>query len=192
MTERFVPQAEKYDKAALHEAMAEEYMPIDNFRTLLRRRLPKVPVADFLDDFAAQDRLQELFDVHERKLKSDAYSKETPVIILKAEGETDAAGRPIFGGTIAIEPRRFRLADPAHIYYFTQVPELTTVTVNEEQYEVNPLNRVPVDGGLSEQYDYASRTWKAIGKGRFRGAGKGNNRENYDADRIVGGITLLQ
>lgn len=164
----------------LHEMRHIDSLP--QFRVLLTETLPEVPVDAFVYDFAAQIELQELFGKYAHKTRTD---KETPVIILKEQGETDAGAQTI-GGTKAIEPYRFRLKDDAYIYYFNEVPKNEPLQIrfmdNETQIfptahqDMYPLNRVPVVQGTAQRYDYKERLWVPNGQGIFRGIGAGNRR----------------
>jgi hypothetical protein len=176
MSERLGYLLEEHDKVAFHKAM-DGIASLPEFRAFLSTALPTVPVEELLHDFVAQTKLQELFGIYDHKIRSDYYSKQTPVLILKKEGETDS-GRKTLGGTALIEPRRFRLQDPDHIYYFNQVPQNDPmiIHIDGQRREHWAINRVAVHGGPAERYDYGSQQWLSNKQGSFRGVGLGNTR----------------
>lgn len=176
MAERITSHLERHDAGALHKVM-DGIDSLPKFRALLQETLPTVTVEHMLNDFAAQIKLQELFGLYGHKTRSDYYSKETPVVILKKEGETDA-GRKTIGGTAFIEPRRFRLDDPDHIYYFNQVPQTDPmiIKIGDDRHNFWGLNRVAVTGGTAEKYNYGAQFWQSNDQGVFKGVGIGNSR----------------
>ncbi len=170
-----------YDSEDLREEMSR-VDSLDKFRFLLKETLPDVPVNAFVYDFAAQIDLHELFAAYGHKTKID---KETPVLILKHPGETNAGTKTI-GGTSSIEPYRFRLRDKDHIYYFSKeqreeplevrFADTVTQVFPAVKHNVSPLNRVPINGGESQGYDYRHSLWQPNSHGIFRGVGIGNGR----------------
>ncbi len=165
-----------YDSEDLREEIAR-VDSLGKFRYVLHDILPGVPVDAFTYDFAAQIDLRAKFEQYGHKTKTD---KETPVIILKEPGSTNA-GTETIGGTTAIEPYRFRLDDADHIYYFNRFPKQEPLHVRfmdtETQifppsvHSIHPLQRVPVSGGMSQSYSYEKQLWLPSNQGIFRGVG---------------------
>lgn len=193
MNERTEHKPEQIKVADLPKRL-DTVSSLPDFRHLVHTLLPQISVDDFLYNFESQIRLEELFRMYGHKTRSGFDAKEIPVVILNSEGQTDAGTKTI-SGTVAIEPFRFKLADPDHIYYFNQHRQSGSffATIDGEEKQMPALNRVPILGGGSEQYDYESLLWVTNNRGVFRGSGLGNNRTgDIQLPRIVERSTSQQ
>lgn len=193
MVEQRVGLHEAYDSDTLRGKIAE-VSSLDEYRALLRDTLPNVPVEAFLYDFAAQLDLVEVMHRYAAKTKVE---KETPVVILKEPGRTDA-GTPTKGGTTMSEAMRFRLHDPHHIYYYNRFPQTEPLKItfigveNANAVELYPLNRVPDEGGVAQVYDYTLRLWQPNGQGTFQGVGQSSRTGGARLQRVYDGTTPSQ
>lgn len=176
MNERAESRPEQIKVADLPKRL-DTVSSLSEFRHVMHTLLPQISIDDFLYSFESQVKLEELFHMYGHKTRSGFDAKEIPVVILKSQGKTDAGTKTI-SGTVAIEPYRFKLDDPDHIYYFNQYPQSEPffAKIDGDEPQMHALNRVPVTEGVSQHYDYRSLLWVPNNQGIFRGVGLGNSR----------------
>jgi hypothetical protein len=155
------------------------------FYSMLEIMQKEVTIDALLGDRVAQAKLDVLLSAYGERSER---GRNLPMVVLKEE--RDEGG---LGATVSLEHHRFQLNDNEYLYYFSaRQPKDASKFLRDkdvvpvEEYEDwrlvveddfrKPINRVPMDGGVAQRYNYHSDEWEENGQGTHTGRGTWNNR----------------
>ena len=174
-----IPSGTSLDKAI------EKVSTLPKFKSLIGYLQEEVKIESLLEDRVSQARLDVLLSVYGERSER---GKNSPMVVLKEEREEGG-----LGATVSLEHHRFQLNDNEYLYYFSvgqpkdaskflrdqdvvPVEEFADWRLVVEDDFKKPINRVPLDGGIDQLYNYHSCEWEENGQGTHTGRGTWNKR----------------